>query len=166
VTTPHHASSGPAGGSGSGSGHSPATADGQTTTATATPTQQLAPPVARIGTVRGENGLCLDLSGGVPADNAAVQVSTCNGSLGQLWTLATNGTLQVFGMCALIVGDDTVHVVACDSRTTAQWRVSGSTLVNAADSKCLTDPAKGTTAGTAVTVTRCTNAANQQWSLP
>lgn len=148
-----------------GAGHGSAT-DGQTTTATASPVQQLAPTLARIGTIRGENGLCLDVAGGILLDDAAVQVSTCNGSGTQLWLLATDGTMRVGAECALIVGDDTVHIVSCDGRSTAQWRISGSTLINAADNKCLTDPAKGTTPGTAVTVTRCTKAANQQWSLP
>ena len=150
----------------SAGGATPATTDGQTATVPTAPTQQLAPVLARTGTIRGEKGLCLDLSGGIPADDSQVQVSTCKGSGTQLWTLATDGTLQVTGKCALAVGDDTVHIVGCDGRTTAQWRVTGSTLINASNSKCLTDPASGNTPGTAVTLTRCTNAKNQLWSLP
>ena len=150
---------------GTGSGHSPATAGGQTTAASAASAQRAA-PTASVGAIRGENGLCLDLLGGVAADDTPVLVAICTGGSTQRWTVATDGTLQVAGECALVVGDDTVHIVACDGRKTAQWRVSGSTLINAADSKCLTDPAKGTLPGTLVTVTRCTDAANQQWSLP
>jgi len=64
--------------------------------------------------------------------------------------------------CALIVGDDTVHVIACDTRTTAQWRIDGQQLINAADGECLTEPSTGT----AVKVTTCDGSAGQRWSLP
>ncbi len=136
-----------------------------TAPATAQP-HNLAPVTARTGTIRGQNGLCLDLNGGVPVDDNHVQVFTCNGTSAQTWTLATDGTLRVAGMCALIDGDNTVHIVTCDGRTTAQWRVADSTLINAADSECLTDPSGGRQSGTGVTVSPCGGSASQRWSLP
>ena len=148
-----------------GSGRRPGSA-GQTATPSATPARRLAPAASLTGAIKGENGLCLDLDGGLTDDGTAVQIATCEDSDTQRWTVATDGTLQVAGKCALIVDDDTVHIASCDGRTTAQWRVVGFTLVNAANTECLTDPANGTSPGTAVTVTRCTTAANQQWSLP
>jgi len=39
-------------------------------------------------------------------------------------------------------------------------------LRNAADGKCLTDPASSLTAGTQMDVTDCANAENQTWWLP
>ncbi|GIM88432.1 ricin-type beta-trefoil lectin domain protein [Paractinoplanes toevensis] len=120
----------------------------------------------RTGTIRGQNGLCLDLNGGVAIAFNHIQVTDCNGTAAQRWTLATDGTLRVQGMCALILGDDTVHIVGCDGRTTARWRTSGQLIINAANDKCLTDPASGATAGTAVTVTTCNGRANERWSLP
>jgi ricin-type beta-trefoil lectin protein len=124
------------------------------------------PATDRTGTIRGQNGLCLDLNGGVAIAFNHVQVTDCNGTAAQSWTLAADGTLRVQGMCALILGDDTVHIVGCDGRTTARWRTSGQLIINAANDKCLTDPASGTKPGTAVTVTACNGRANERWSLP
>jgi len=124
------------------------------------------PPSALTGTIRGQNGVCLDLAGGVAVAFNQIQVATCNGTAAQIWTLATDGTLRVQGMCALIVGDDTVHIIACDTRTTAQWRADGQLLINAADDECLTDPSGGKQPGTVVKVSTCGGSAGQRWSLP
>jgi hypothetical protein len=124
------------------------------------------PPVARTGTIRARNNLCLDLNGGVAADDNHIQVYECNGTDAQRWTLATDGTLGVLDKCAFATGDATVHIVTCDGRTPAQWRTSGQTVVNAANGFCLTDPSNGAGSGTAVTVTSCSGAPNQSWFLP
>jgi hypothetical protein len=135
---------------------------------TTSPPAGLAPavPSARTGTIRGQNGLCLDLNGAVAVDFNHVQVFDCNNTAAQTWTLATDGTLRVLSMCALTVGDNTVHVTTCDGRTTAQWRVSGQQVINGSNALCLTDPSSGTASGTGVTVTTCNGRANQRWSLP
>jgi len=119
-------------------------------------------PSTRTGTIRGQDGRCLDLSGGAAVPFNPIQVADCTGTAAQTWTLGTDGTLRVQGMCALIVGDDTVHIIACDTRTTAQWRIDGQQLINAADDECLTEPSTGT----AVKVTTCDGSAGQRWSLP
>ena len=130
------------------------------------PADGLKPAVARTGTIRGQNGLCLDLNGGVAVAFNHIQVATCNGTAAQAWTLDTDGTLRVQSMCAMIVGDDTVHIIACDGRTTAQWRADGQLLINAADNDCLTDPSGGARSGTAVKVSTCSGSAGQRWSIP
>jgi ricin-type beta-trefoil lectin protein len=132
----------------------------------AAPSAALQPATARTGTIRGQNGLCLDLNGGVAVAFNHIQVFTCNGTAAQTWTLDTDGTLRVQGMCAMIVGDDTVHIIACDGRTTAQWRADGQLLINASNGECLTDPSGGTQSGTAVKVATCNGSANQRWSIP
>jgi len=145
------------------------TTDGEDGKTVIAPGDEAAPelPVTdRVGTIRGQNGLCLDLSGGVAIEFNRIQVTECNGTDAQRWTLATDGTMRVQGMCALIVGDNTVHITGCDTRTTAQWRVSGQQLINEANGRCLTDPAAGATPGTTVTVTACNGRANERWSLP
>jgi hypothetical protein len=160
--TPTKATSAPAG---SATASSAAVTPGKTTA----PPAALAPGTStdnRTGTIRGQNGLCLDLNGAVAVDFNHIQVYDCNNTAAQSWTLATDGTLRVLGMCALIVGDDSVRVTGCDTRTTAQWRVSGQLLINAANNKCLTDPSSGATSGAAVKVTTCNGGANQRWSLP
>ncbi|WP_250002536.1 ricin-type beta-trefoil lectin domain protein [Actinoplanes sp. M2I2] len=124
------------------------------------------PSTDRVGVVRGQNSLCLDLNGAVPFDGNHVQVYECNNTIAQSWTLATDGTLRVQGKCALAVGDNSIEVVTCDGRTPAQWRVSGQRLINAATNTCLTDPSGGARAGTGVTVATCAGSASQRWSLP
>jgi hypothetical protein len=119
------------------------------------------------GAIGGAGGLCLDLSGGATSAGTRVQVSTCNGGSTQRWTMAADGTAQVAGKCAQAASDGSVQVAACGGSIAAQWRAGSSrSLVNAATSKCLTDPAGGTRPGSAVTVATCTGATNQQWSLP
>ena len=138
------------------------------TVAPAPPEYGLAPEPAseRVGTIRGQNNLCLDLNGGVPADDNHLQVYDCNGSSAQAWTLTADGTLRVSGKCALLVGDNTVRITTCDGRTTARWQISSQRLVNAANGGCLTDPSAGRTSGTGVTVASCNGSASQRWSLP
>ncbi|WP_308201246.1 ricin-type beta-trefoil lectin domain protein [Paractinoplanes maris] len=126
----------------------------------------LPPTSDRVGVVRGQNGLCLDLNGAVAVDGNHVQVFDCNNTIAQSWTLATDGTLRVQGKCALAVGDNSIEIVSCDGRTPAQWRISGQLLVNAATNTCLTDPSAGRRSGTGVTVTTCSGSASQRWSLP
>jgi hypothetical protein len=126
----------------------------------------LTPASERTGVIRGQNGLCLDLTGGLAFDDNRIQVFDCNGTTAQVWTLATDGTLRVDGKCALLVGDNSVHIVSCDGRTTAQWHASNSTLINNADNNCLTDPSGGRLSGTPVVVTTCGGSAGQRWSLP
>ena len=131
------------------------------------PTLSAPPAAARVGTIAADGNLCLDLNGGVPADDNHVQVFDCNGTVAQQWTLAPDGTLQVVGKCAQVTGDTTVHIIGCDSRETAQWRAGpGDALVNLATNQCLTDPAAGAQSGVGVKVAECTSAENQQWALP
>ncbi|MCY1144572.1 ricin-type beta-trefoil lectin domain protein [Actinoplanes sp. Pm04-4] len=147
---------------------SPTGGGGATTAPTKAPAGVAPQPPAsdRVGVIRGQNNLCLDLNGAVAVDGNHVQVYDCNNSIAQSWTLATDGTLRVQGKCALAVGDNTVEIVGCDGRTPAQWRVSNQRLINAATGTCLTDPSSGRNSGTGVTVTPCTGSANQRWSLP
>ncbi|GIF07962.1 RICIN domain-containing protein [Actinoplanes siamensis] len=125
-----------------------------------------ASPRTGAGSLVGANGLCLDVPNAIPTDENHIQVFDCNRSAAQLWTLADDGTLRVMGRCALVVGDDTVHLITCDRRTTALWRMTGEgQLINAANDKCLTDPSDGARPHTRVVVVTCTGKSNQVWSL-
>ena len=125
------------------------------------------PGSARTGTITGAGGLCLDLNGGVVFDDNHIQVYECNRTSAQVWTLATDGTLRVMGMCAQVVRDGTVHITRCDGRDSAQWRAAaGQALVNRATGDCLTDPANGTRSGAGVRVSDCAGTGNQRWRLP
>ncbi|BCJ48575.1 hypothetical protein Asp14428_00500 [Actinoplanes sp. NBRC 14428] len=126
-----------------------------------------APGTARTGTISGAGGLCLDLSSALPFEGNHIQVFGCNRTYAQVWTLATDGTLRVAGVCVAPADDGSVRVTGCDGRRTAQWRPGPEqSLVHLASGGCLTDPAKGTVSGSAVRVGDCTGADNQRWRLP
>jgi hypothetical protein len=146
---------------------SPATGNGQTSVPPSAPGgQEGIAPAARTGAIRGQNGVCLDLSDGVASDYNDIQVFTCNGTLAQSFTLATDGTLRVSDKCVLPVGDLSVRIVSCDGRSTAKWRTSGQQVINTANNGCLTDPLGGRRPGTRVLVLPCAGSAKQRWSLP
>jgi hypothetical protein len=122
------------------------------------------PESARVATIGADGGLCLDVEGGLPFDGTSVQVFDCNNSAAQMWTLATDGTLRVFGMCAQAAADRTVHITYCDGRAATQWRAGGDeSLVNVAADACLTGD---TRSGVVARVSGCTGASNQRWDLP
>lgn len=155
-----------------GSGTAPATkasptaGSGQATVKPAVPggQEEATPASARTGAIRGQNGLCLD--GSVPFDRDHVQVSRCDGSGAQTFTLASDGTLRVDGKCAEVDGDSTVQTDDCGSRGTAKWRTDGQLLINAESGRCLTDPFGGVRIGSRVMVLPCGGSARQRWSLP
>ena len=134
-------------------------------TSEAPPAAMIAPPeAARVGTITADSGLCLDLNGGVPADDNHVQVYDCNNTPAQRWTLAPDGTLQVVGKCAEVTDENTVHIAGCDSDDEAQWRAGpDDTLVNLATDACLTG---SDTPSTAVTVSECSKDDDQEWTIP
>ncbi|WIM99064.1 RICIN domain-containing protein [Actinoplanes oblitus] len=124
------------------------------------------PLTAGTGALVSGNGLCLDVPNAIPSDDNSMQVFDCNGSIAQVWTLADDGTLRVMGRCALLVGDDTVHLADCDRRTPSLWRTTGAhEVINMASNECLTDPSGGARPGTRVVVVRCTGESHQRWSL-
>jgi hypothetical protein len=141
----------------------PSPGTGGSTTATVAP----APPTAgeRVGVIRGQNSLCLDLFGGLPFDGNYIQVFGCNESTAQTFTLATDGTLRVLGKCAS-AGEWSVRIVRCDGRASTKWRLSGQRIINESSDDCLTDPSGGRRAGSGVRVTDCDGSAAQRWSLP
>jgi hypothetical protein len=131
------------------------------------PGDRAARPADRVGVIVGPGGLCLDLNGNVPSDGNFVDVFTCNDTTAQTWTLAADGTLRVDGRCAQsITGDNTVHIIGCDGRSSARWRAGANgSLVNTGTGQCLTDPANGDSKGTAVRLNACTGDANQRWKF-
>jgi len=152
----------PATGSASGA---PGTA-ANTAPASGGPTATLAPPpgTARTGPITAAGGRCLTLGGLFAVDGTPVQTSGCSGVSYQRWTMASDGTLAVAGKCAEVTADATVRIGGCDDRPAAQWRAGpNGSLVNPRTGDCLTDP--GSLSAT-VTVTGCTGAANQTWTLP
>lgn len=130
------------------------------------PGPTLAPPPdpARTGPITAAGGRCLSLGGLLGLDGSPVQTAGCSGAGNQRWTSATDGTLRVSDRCARVSGDATVRIGGCDDEPVAQWRAGpGGSLVNPGTGRCLTDPGSP---GATVTVTDCTGAAGQRWTLP
>ncbi|WP_127503742.1 RICIN domain-containing protein [Actinoplanes solisilvae] len=123
----------------------------------------LAPPAAdRTGKITAAGGRCLARGGIFGGDGSPVTVSGCMSVSAQTFTLATDGTLRVSDKCAQAQGDGSVRVGGCGDGDAGQWRAGpDGTLVNSAG--CLTDPGR---AGATATVTACSGAQTQSWSLP
>ncbi|MBU2669223.1 ricin-type beta-trefoil lectin domain protein [Actinoplanes bogorensis] len=122
----------------------------------------LTPPATdRTGSVTAASGRCLMLGGLLGTSGSPVQVSGCASVPYQSFTLAADGTLRVNGRCAQGGDDGTVRVSGCDGDS-AQWRAGGDgTLVT--DGGCLTDPGRS---GATTTVSACSGASSQSWTLP
>jgi hypothetical protein len=134
--------------------------------ASGVPSTTLAPPPdpARTGPITAAGGRCLSLGGLLGLDGSPVQTAGCSGVSTQRWTLASDGTLQVAGRCARVGGDATVRIGGCTDEPAGQWRAGpDGSLVNPGTGRCLTDPGSLTAT---VTVTDCTGAAAQRWTLP
>ncbi len=89
---------------------------------------------------------CVDDSAGGTANGNKIQMWDCqSGNPNQQWTVASNGTLQVYGKCLDITGASTangalVELWDCNGGGNQQWQASNGELVNPASGKCLDDP--------------------------
>jgi hypothetical protein len=135
------------------------------------PSQSLAPssapPAADLtGAITGAGGHCLDAKGQIALLGSSLSVYACNQTLSQTWTVATDGTLKVAGMCAVATGDTSVHISTCDIDDDAEWRPgAGGTLINQENGRCLTDPDAGARTGSSMRLAAC-GGSGQSWSLP
>jgi glucosylceramidase len=123
------------------------------------------------GPVTGYQGLCLDVRAAATADGTPVQVYTCNGTTAQQWTATTGSTLQSLGKCLDVTGAGTatgtlVQLYTCNGTGAQVWQhQTNGEYLNPSSGKCLDDTGSGGS-GTQVQIWTCTDAANQQWSLP
>jgi len=137
-----------------------------TPSAPGAPGGTLVPPpgTPRTGPITAAGGRCLSLGGLLGLDGSPVRTTGCSGVSYQRWTVATDGTLRVTDRCARVTADGTVRIGGCDDQPAGQWRAGPrGSLVNPGTGRCLTDPGSLTAT---VTVTECTGAANQTWTLP
>ena len=116
-------------------------------------------------------GKCVDDNGGSNANETHVQMWDCNGTVAQNWTVAGDGTIQMFGKCMDIYGGGTsngskVQLYTCNGGTNQQWQYTNGTLVNPVSGRCLDDPGFNTANGTQLEIWDCNGGTNQQWTLP
>ncbi|MET7620654.1 lectin [Streptomyces sp. NPDC005408] len=123
------------------------------------------------GPVRsGLAGKCLDDNGGSNADGNRVQIYDCNGSVAQLWTVNSDGTVQIFGKCLDIHGGSSangaaVELYTCHGGANQTWQSSGGALVNPLSGRCLDVPGFDSANGTQVVLWDCNGGTNQRWTL-
>ncbi|WP_406327928.1 alpha-L-fucosidase [Streptomyces sp. NBC_00203] len=117
----------------------------------------------------GLDSKCLDDDSAGSADGTRVQIYDCNGSLAQLWTVNSGGTVQILGKCLDAYGGGTangtrVQLYTCHGGANQQWRASGGALVNPASGRCLDVPGFNSANGTQVVLWDCNAGANQRWT--
>ena len=128
------------------------------------------PAATTTGPITGYQGLCLDSRSASSANGNQIQVYTCNGTAAQSWTV-NGSTLQVLGKCLDVTSAGTangtkIDLYTCNGTAAQVWQAqSNGELLNPNSGKCLDDTGSGA-AGTQVQIWSCTDAANQQWTLP
>ncbi|MEV6923853.1 ricin-type beta-trefoil lectin domain protein [Dactylosporangium sp. NPDC051485] len=122
------------------------------------------PAGARTGRITGASGLCLDGGAGPHADK--VRRWNCDGSPGQTWTVAGDGTMQTQGRCLQASGGQ-VTLQTCDGGPAQRWRsgVAGS-LVSSASGLCLGGPDDDEDSRAAQRMAACNQSDTQRWTLP
>ena len=134
-------------------------------------TAGIAHAAGSTGQITGYQGLYLDDRSASTALFNPVQVYTCNGTNAQQWTVGSNGTLQVLGMCLDVNGAGTangtkVDLYTCNGTGAQVWQPqSNGMLVNPNSGKCLDDTGWGGS-GTQVQIWDCSGNANQSWTVP
>jgi hypothetical protein len=118
-----------------------------------------------------DSAKCVDDNGQSTANGTKIQMWDCTSGSNQQWTVASDGTLQVYGKCMDITGANysngtNIELWTCTGGTNQQWKATNGTLVNPASGKCLDDPGSNTANGTQLDLWTCTGGTNQQWSIP
>lgn len=119
----------------------------------------------------GTTGKCVDVKNNIPISGNPVQLWGCNGTAGQQWTVATDGTIRAFGKCLDIAGNGAadftkVQLWDCNGVGGQQWRVrSDGSLFNPQSGRCLDDPQGRTGNGTQLQIYRCKGVWPQQWKV-
>jgi hypothetical protein len=108
------------------------------------------------------------LSQGTP-----VVMQACLGQAAQNWTLESNGTIEVNGLCLDTQNEDTfpgtpVDLASCNGRSTQEWSAESGYLLGNEGTRglCLSDPNGNTANGVQLDIYYCQNETSEQWRLP
>ncbi|WP_189820255.1 ricin-type beta-trefoil lectin domain protein [Streptomyces olivaceoviridis] len=127
------------------------------------------------GRISGYGGTCADLagSGSTSAAGTQVQLNTCGTGASQKWTVNTDGTVSVLGMCMAVKGGATANgtrvvLAACDaSSPDQQWTWAANRgLVAKRSGSCLDATGPSSATGTPLQIWACAVSDNQRWQLP
>ncbi|MEH0419490.1 ricin-type beta-trefoil lectin domain protein [Streptomyces sp. B21-083] len=131
--------------------------------ATASDGNENSAPITSLG------GLCLDVRNSGTADGTVIQLSTCNGSDAQKWTLAFNGQLKALGKCATAVGTadgGAVQLSTCDNSNAQKWtQGANGSLKNTASARCLDISDPSASSGAALQIFTCSTSTAQRWTV-
>ena len=120
------------------------------------------------GNLTESGGLCLTNANSLNTEGNPIETAGCNGSAGQQWSPYTDGTVRVQGGCLDVVAAGTtagtkIDWYACNASNAQNWtHETNGELENPNSGLCLTDPG----AGGQLELEACTDAADQQWTLP
>jgi hypothetical protein len=122
--------------------------------------------------VAGDNtAKCMDDNAQSSADGTKIQMWDCNGGTNQQWTMASGGTVRVFGKCLDVTNGGTangtlIELWTCNGGANQQWLPVNGMLVNPVSGRCLDDPGFNTANGTQLDIWDCDGGSNQQWAVP
>jgi hypothetical protein len=138
----------------------------------ATPRRATPAVTGPVGAISGYAGKCLHVPDGEVVDGIPVEMTSCDGSRGEQWTMASDGTIRALGKCLGVVGDQVadgtrVQVGACRGAQGQRWRfTAGRDLTNPHADKCLDVKDFNPLDGASLQLWTCTGSVNQKWSRP
>lgn len=124
------------------------------------------------GAIKQYNGYCLDNKRNNPVDRNPVQIYTCKGSIGQKWTLSSDGTIKVQGKCLDILGSSKlagaqVIIYHCHGGSGQKWTVrSNGTIQNYYTKTCLDNYRNQKVLSNPVKAYPCHTGTSQRWTAP
>jgi hypothetical protein len=122
------------------------------------------------GQITGDGGLCLTNANSLNTEANPMEVSSCNSSAGQQWSVYSDGTLRTEGGCLDVVGAGTtsgtdIDWYPCNATPAQDWtHESNGELLNPNSGLCLTDP--GGNPSSQLELETCAATAEQTWTLP
>lgn len=140
--------------------------------ADAPPSFDVGPVPPRTGTISGLANKCIDVNQGSTTNGTKIQLWDCNGSAGQAWTLASDGSVRAVGKCMDVdrsgrANGTKIHLWDCNGTGAQQWWPRpGGALVNPPSGKCLDVPNSTTTNGIQLQLYTCNGTGAQTWRLP
>jgi len=117
--------------------------------------------------------LCLSDANSSTANGNKIQIWDCNGDSAQTsWTIAADGTIQIYGKCIAAQNNGTANgtlivLWSCEGNPNSVWtQRSDGSFVNTRSGTCLTDPSNNTTNGTQLVLWTCNGSAAEGWTIP
>jgi hypothetical protein len=118
--------------------------------------------------IRGQNGLCLDVSGGLRPGNALI-VYRCTGSENQRFTYTRQGELRAGNLCLDVAEGNTregTRIIAweCRNQPNQKWDWSRGEIRSRYANKCMDIEGGNARPGQPVIMWNCAGSSNQRWN--